>query len=61
MMDTEETETKAFTTSKGLSGAEAAVLLEQSGRNELEEKVKEKVRFPWSFVMRLLSPCPPNL
>eukprot|EP00601_Ochromonadales_sp_CCMP2298_P009985 CAMPEP_0173263164 /NCGR_PEP_ID=MMETSP1142-20121109/27201_1 /TAXON_ID=483371 /ORGANISM="non described non described, Strain CCMP2298" /LENGTH=731 /DNA_ID=CAMNT_0014198429 /DNA_START=148 /DNA_END=2340 /DNA_ORIENTATION=+ len=46
-MDTEDTETKAFNTSKGLSVAEAAALLEQFGRNELEEKVKEK----WRIIM----------
>jgi hypothetical protein len=42
-MDTEELVVKEFTPSKGLSGAEAAALLEQYGRNELEEKVKKKV------------------
>ena len=42
-MDIEAVEIKAFSPSHGLTASEAAILLEEWGRNELEEKKKSNV------------------
>ena len=45
MTEEGEEKVKLFTPSKGLTSAEAARLLQEWGRNELEEKKKSKVRW----------------
>lgn len=59
-METEIVETKVFTPSTGLGTFEADQLLQQWGRNELEEHHKSHVRIDLDLILYFinqLSPC----